>query len=330
MKYTDRLYGTIKITEPVILDIIKCKALQRLKGVDQAGYFDVYIPNTHHTRFEHSLGVYILLKNYGAPLQEQIAGLIHDVSHSAFSHCIDYVFGVEKQKTHLHQDNMFSDFVLKSDIPNMLHSYNIDITYILNEHHFPLKEKELPDLCADRIDYSLRTAIIYKAISKKDLHYFLHHLKTIKTQWVFDTYTSAQTYASLFRTLNNNFYSGLPSVTMFYTVGQYVKYALEKGYTNWTSLYTTDKKVISQINKHLSSDRQLQQLWKRMNNKVKVLNDPDNYESKVYVKSRLVDPLFLEQGKIMRVSDKNRKWKRIIETESKPKEYFLRFINEDQ
>jgi len=154
---------------------------------------------------------------------------------------------------------------------------------------------------------------------------FLHHLKTIKTQWVFDTYTSAQTYASLFRTLNNNFYSGLPSVTMFYTVGQYVKYALEKNYTDWNTLYTTDKQVISQINSHLSSDTHLQQLWKRMNNKVKVLNDPINYESNVFVKSRLVDPLFQEQGKIMHISDKNKKWKTIIKTESEPKEYFLRF-----
>ena len=207
MKYTDRLYGTISITEPIILDLIKSKALQRLKGIDQAGYFDVYVPNTHHTRYEHSLGVYILLKNYGASLQEQIAGLIHDVSHSAFSHCIDYVFGAEKQKTHLHQDYMFSDFVLKSDIPKILNSYDIDISYILEEKNFPLKEKELPDLCADRIDYSLRTAIVYNVITNKELYYFLHHLKTIDTQWVFDSYTSAQAYASLFRILNNNFYS---------------------------------------------------------------------------------------------------------------------------
>ena len=326
MKYIDRLYGTVQITEPVILDIIHSKALQRLKGIDQAGYFDVYVPHTHHTRFEHSLGVYILLKNNGVSQIEQIAGLIHDVSHSAFSHCIEYVFGAEKQKTHLHQDNMFSTFVLKSDIPKILHSYKIDISYILNEQNFPLKENNLPDLCADRIDYSLRTAMVYHVITKKQLHYYLNHLNVIDTRWVFDSYLSAKKYAGLFRRLNNEYYSGLPSVTMFYTVGQYIKYALEKKYTNWKTLYTTDKQVIKQINHHLRSDTHLQKLWKRMNNKTKVINDPKEYESKVFVKSRLVDPLFQKQGKIMRVSDKNLKWKTIIEVESKPKEYFLRFI----
>ena len=187
----------------------------------------------------------------------------------------------------------------------------------------------MPDLCADRIDYSLRTATVYKLITKKKLQYFLHHLKTIKHQWVFDSYTSAQKYADLFRTLNDDYYSGLPSVTMFYTVGQYLKYALEKNYTNWNTLYTTDKQVIKQINHHLASDPHLQQLWKGMNNKVKVINDSKKYESKVYVKSRLVDPLFQEHEKILRVSDKNPKWKTIIEVESKPIQYFLRFIDED-
>ena len=330
MQYSDRLYGTAQITEPVIIDLVKSNALQRLKCIDQAGYFEVFLPASSHSRFEHSLGVYILLKKYGAPLEEQIAGLIHDVSHSAFSHCIDYVFGAEKQKTHRHQDSLFSDFVAKSDIPTILHKYSINLSYILNERHFPLKEKELPDLCADRIDYSLRTAVVYKVITNKELHYFFHHLQTLKNQWIFDSYSSAQKYAHLFRTLNDEYYSGLPSITMFYTVGQYVKYALSKKYTNWQELYTTDKKVLKKINKHLSEDIHLQRLWNRMNNRIKVVCDLKNYETVVYCKSRLVDPWYLENKKIQRISDKNPKWKTIIETEGKPKKYYLRFIDGDR
>ena len=40
MKYTDRIYGESKITEPVILKLINSQALQRLKEIDQAGYFE--------------------------------------------------------------------------------------------------------------------------------------------------------------------------------------------------------------------------------------------------------------------------------------------------
>ena len=114
MKYTDRVYENIEIDEPVILELINSKTIQRLKDIDQAGYFEPHFPGTAHSRFEHSVGVYLLLKMYGAPIEEQIAGLIHDVSHSAFSHCIDYVLDAGSEKEHNHQDNVFDEFVRKS------------------------------------------------------------------------------------------------------------------------------------------------------------------------------------------------------------------------
>jgi HD superfamily phosphohydrolase len=38
MIYKDRVYGEVEITEPVILELINSPSLQRLTGVDQAGY----------------------------------------------------------------------------------------------------------------------------------------------------------------------------------------------------------------------------------------------------------------------------------------------------
>ena len=111
MDYNDRIYGEIEIKEPVILELINSPTLQRLRGIDQSGYFEPYFPGTVYSRFEHSMGVFILLKKYNASTEEQIAGLIHDVSHSAFSHCIDYVLDEGSEKTHNHQDRIFATFV---------------------------------------------------------------------------------------------------------------------------------------------------------------------------------------------------------------------------
>ena len=117
MKYQDKIFGEVEISEPVILDLINSPTIQRLKEIDQAGYFEPYFPKSKHTRFEHSVGAYILLNKFNAPAEEQIAGLIHDVSHSAFSHCVDYVLDEGSEKEQSHQDNVFEDFVLKSEIP---------------------------------------------------------------------------------------------------------------------------------------------------------------------------------------------------------------------
>jgi len=323
MKYTDRVYGNFEIEEQVILELINSPVIQRLKYIDQAGYFEPHFPGTALSRFEHSIGVYLLLKMYNTPIEEQIAGLIHDVSHSAFSHCIDYVLDTGSEKEHNHQDNVFDEFVRKSEIPKILKRYNLDLEYILNDQNFPLKEKDLPDLCADRIDYSLRTANVFKEI--KNGKYFIDNLLAENGQWVFRDFESAEKYAKLFLKLNTDYYAGLPSAVMHRTVGDCLHYALSKSYISETDLYTTDKIVLKKIKPHIETDSKLSLLFNRMNNKIGFRNNPDDYTSKVFCKSRVVNPLCRHDGKIMRVSEANPDWSDIIERELKPKEYFLQF-----
>ena len=331
MKYIDRVYGEFEITEPVILDLINSPSLQRLKGIDQAGYRPLWVkPDVDtgeydHSRFAHSVGVCLLLKKYNAPLEEQIAGLIHDVSHSTFSHCIDYILDSGSEKEHNHQDNLFSRFVRETDIPTIIKKYGFDLEYILNEENFPLKEKDLPDLCADRIDYSLRTAVIFGELNGKDKEYLLENLDVEDNKWVFRNFESAKKYAELFLKLNREYYAGFPSALMFRAVGDCLKYALQKEYISEDDLYTTDKIVLEKIKRFVDKDDKLKLFWDRMNKKVRVRNNPDNYDVRVFCKPRIVDPLFRDDGILKRVSEKDSKWSEIIKEELKPKEYFLKF-----
>lgn len=331
MKYNDRVYGEVEISEPVVLEIINSQTLQRLKEIDQAGPRAFWVnPNVEtneydHSRFAHSIGVYLLLKKYNAPLEEQVAGLIHDVSHSAFSHCADYALSSGSEKEHTHQDNVFDTFVRKSEIPLILKKNNIDLEYILDEKNFPLEEKNLPDLCADRIDYSLRTAVIFGVISFDEANNLLDNLITENNNWVFKDFESAEKYAELFRKLNNDYYSGFLSAVMFRTTGDYLKYALEYKYLSEQDLYKTDDKVLSIIAKYLDKDEKLKSLFERMENKVKFENNPNDYDASVFCKSRVVDPLFKQDGEIKRVSEIDENWAEILKNESIAKEYFIKF-----
>lgn len=323
MIYLDKVYGEIEITEPVIIDLINCPSVQRLKGIDQAGYFEPYFLGTKHTRFEHSLGVYILLKIYGASLEEQISGLIHDVSHSVFSHVIDGVLKNSSPEKQDHQDNIFKDFVRKSEISDILKKYNIELEYILDDKNFSLKEKKLPDLCADRIDYILRDSICFKVnIESK---YFLDNLVIENRKWVFKNLESAEKFAELFKKMNDDYYTGLINAVMHQTVSDYLRYALLKGYILELDLYTCDDLVLNKIARHLEFDKKLQLLHERMNNKISFKNDPDNFDKKICCKSRIVDPLCFQDNKIERLSKLKPKWIKIIKNELKPKEYFLNF-----
>jgi hypothetical protein len=336
MFYQDRIYGKIKIEEPVILELIKSPAIQRLKGIDQVGYKPLQDKllktgakerKVKLSRFEHSLGVLILLRKFNASLGEQIAGLLHDVSHSVFSHCIDYTLDEGSEKNHDFQDKIHQSFVKNSGIPKILKKYGFNVNYLLQKENFPLLEKELPDLCADRIDYSLRTAIIYKEINLKTVDYFLINFFIWKDFWVFKNLQSAQKFAQLFLKLNRIYYSGFPSAVMFRVIGDILKYSLSKGYLKSEDLFTTDKDVIEKIKKRTTEDKNLRQLFKRMQGKVKFGNNPEDYDVSVFCKSRVVDPLCEIERKICRLSEINKNWAKIVKREQEPKKYFIKFGN---
>ncbi len=107
----DVLYGYITLS-PLAKSIIDTPEFQGLRGLRQLGVCHYVFPSANHTRFEHSLGVYHLaglfldhLLNVGvlneplAPSERisqrtkeliQIAGLTHDIGHTAYSHTFDH------------------------------------------------------------------------------------------------------------------------------------------------------------------------------------------------------------------------------------------------
>lgn len=327
MKYRDRIYGTIEINEPVILELMESPSMQRMKGVDQHGYFEPYFPGTAYSRFEHSLGVFILLKKFGAPLLEQIAGLLHDVSHTVFSHVADYVYSNGSGEKQNFQDEVFKEFIEKSEIPEILKKYRINYRDILDDSKFPLKEKELPDLCADRIDYFLRELKVTKKATQEEIDEFVTNFTIVDNLWVFKNKNSAKKYAYLFLEINNWFWSGLESAVMPKTTGDLVKYAIDKKILTKDDLFTTDDAVWAKIRPSAEKDDNLKLLVDRANNKFEYISrSKDDYDLHAFCKSRVVDPLFLEDKDLKRVSEIDSEFLKLKEKYSEPKKYYIKFL----
>jgi len=332
MNYKDRIYGETEISEPIVLELLVSPTLERLKGIDQFGYLPGYpsvpaggFPGGQVTRFEHSVGVFLLLRKYGASPAEQISGLLHDVSHTVFSHSTDYALrDGEIAAKQDHQDNVFGTFVKNSDIPTILSKYDLDVDCILDERLFPLKEKGLPDLCADRIDYFLRDGVDIGVMDKDTAEIFLQHLFVENNIWFFDNLETAKKYVELFSFLNKKYYCAFGDAKMFASVGDCVKYALEKGYLEKADLFTTDDEVIVKIKNHFD-DEKLKLLFARMNNEIGAENNPADFDRRVFCKSRAVDPFFRDGGKLKRVSEVDAEWAAALPEELKPKEYFIKF-----
>ncbi len=332
MIYHDKIYGKIKIEEPVVLELIKTLSFQRLKEISQVVHAPIYLkilnlpfikPQVY--RFEHSLGVFVLLKIFGAPFEEQISGLIHDLSIPVFSHSVDYALKEGSEIDHSFHDKIHKEFVKNSEIPKILKRFGFDINYILDDKNFPLKEKLLPELCADRIDYSIRDAVAYGIISKKEAEEFFENLRAIKNSWVFEDFESAKKFAKFYKKMNDYFYSGIATALMFRTVGDSLAYSLSRGIISQEDLFTTDERVLRKIKKFRKSDKKLELFLKRCEGNTAFKIDKKNYDAHCFCKSRVVDPLFKTKGSIKRLSRVDKNWAKTVKEDLRPKEYFIKF-----
>src|SRR5262249_1962357 len=113
MHWTDRVYGEVSIDDPDLLALIACPTFQRLQGIRQAGPSAFAFPFKTVTRYEHSLGVHLLLRRLGAGRREQVAGLLHDISHTAFSHAVDFIVSSREQD---HHEELKPEFLERPDV----------------------------------------------------------------------------------------------------------------------------------------------------------------------------------------------------------------------
>src|SRR3954470_2885040 len=141
MHWVDRVYGDVAIDDPRLLDLIACPTFQRLRGIRQAGPSAFAFPFKTVTRFEHSLGVSLLLGALGAGLREQVAGLLHDISHTAFSHAVDFVFSSEEQD---HHEELKPEFLNRPDVVAALRALNFTPRDFFDDSIYPLLERPLP------------------------------------------------------------------------------------------------------------------------------------------------------------------------------------------
>lgn len=145
----DPIYGAVQVSDR-IAGLLESPLLRRLKGVHQNGSNYLIDPRQNTSRYEHSIGAMILTQKLGGDESKQIAALLHDISHTAFSHVTDLVFANKEQNYHdLVRTQFFESKIAREAV-----------------NQFAITEEELscelipmikgPGLNVDRLDYCMR------------------------------------------------------------------------------------------------------------------------------------------------------------------------------
>ncbi len=301
MQFHDTIYGSCVVDSHIINDLINSHPIQRLKGISQFGIPDDYYHLKNYTRFDHSIGVMLLLKHLGASEEEQIAGLLHDVSHTAFSHVVDWVVG--EGKTENFQDEHHASYIRSTEIPTILHEHGYNVTRIIDYHHFGLLERDLPDLCADRVDYSLRE------FSHETTKHCFEDLTTADGHIVFKTQATALLFAQSFLNRQREHWGGFEAVTRYRIFANMLQYALKNDLVTMQDFWQDDSFVISKLQQ--ADDKTITKTFALLRNKS--LDHLPKSDTIAHKKFRFVDPLILHGDTIVRLSEVNNAFKKTLQ-----------------
>lgn len=168
--FKDPVHSYVHVREELIWDLINAPEFQRLRRIKQLGTSFFTFHGGEHSRFNHSLGVYEIMRriletfdgrmllSYEEKLLCMCAALLHDIGHGPFSHSFEKVFRFH------HEDWTRAIVVGDTGINRVLRRMGDDFPEKVSEVIAKTYENKLivslisSQIDADRMDYLLRDA----------------------------------------------------------------------------------------------------------------------------------------------------------------------------
>lgn len=298
MRVLDDIYGEFEI-ESIFEELINTKEVQRLKEIHQGGASYLVNPKWNVSRYEHSIGTMLFIRIMGGTIEEQIVGLLHDISHTAFSHVIDFALKNNEEDYH---EKIYSEVVELSKIPQILslHGYNYrDILF--NESKWSILEKAAPKLCADRIDYTLRDMFHYEFISKEEINSFLNCLSVIEGEVVITSLKASEWFVDIYYKEVIGFFMDPLNVYAYDRLSKALRISLDLKEITLDDLLKEDKYVYSLL-ENSNSDEVLN-LIKSINSEVSLIENKEDYDIFHKSKVRVIDPTIFMEGQLYKASE---------------------------
>jgi HD superfamily phosphohydrolase len=301
------IFGDIDSSDPILHNLLASQTMERLKDIDQGGPCVHFGHAPTFLRFDHCVGVWALLKRFDASLPEQVAGLLHDASHTAFSHVADTFFNGGETGEHSYQDSIHLKYLSsQEDVMAIFLQYSFSLDDANSD--LPLYnrlEQPLPDICADRLEYNLHTAILYGKLSGAEVNEILQHVKFEGEHWYFTDIGAALRFSSLPLDFNQTVW-GVPWNMVLY---DYFVDLLKKAIAiNVIALEDFRNGLDSQIMEKLRQSENVDikaslKLCENVKSSFDIIEEEAPFDKKYLPKFRGIDPWVMSDSKLVRLTE---------------------------
>ncbi len=106
-----------------------------------------------YSRFDHSLGVALIVWQFTHDERQAIAGLLHDVATPVFAHVVDFLKGdyLVQEST---EDGTRAIIEGDETLQRILSAHGLKTDGVCDYHMYPIADNDSPRLSADRLEYT--------------------------------------------------------------------------------------------------------------------------------------------------------------------------------
>ncbi len=279
-----------------------------MKRIDHVGMhcgmeytsFPFYKDFKKYSRYEHSLGVALIVYHFTSSEKMSLSGLFHDIATPSFAHVIDFLNG-DHEKQESTEEKTLSILFGSKVILSELKKINISLNEVSDYHIYPIADNDSPKLSSDRLEYTLHNFYNYDLATLDEIKEMYDDLCICKNEEgedeiSFQTESLAKKFALL--TLKNGqiYVTKEDRFAMEY-LAQLIKKAIQRKVLSEDDLYTTEENVIEKLNQDEISKQDF--LSFRNLKRVRLEEKPSNeYSYQIHAKKRYIDPLVKDKGRI--------------------------------
>jgi 8-oxo-dGTP diphosphatase len=176
---------------------------------------------------------------------------------------------------------------------------------------YKLLERNLPSLCADRVDYALRDSYHIFGV---DVRGCADSLAVMDNEIVFKSKEYARQFGEWFFECQNAWWRADENKLRYLLMADALSLAIKKGILTHEQLYGTDREVLDMLKN--SKDKEVLRKLTIALGKLEFRVESDG-AIELVTKMRYVDPKFIDGGKAVQLSDADGTYKNLIETELK-------------
>lgn len=285
-----------------LLEFMQTKEMQRLKDIGmncgcEYTNLKTFKKCQSYSRFDHSVGVALIVWHFTEDIKQSVAGLLHDIATPVFAHTIDFLNGdyIKQESTETETENIIRG---SSEICKLLKKYNLKVEEVRDYHLYPVADNDIPQLSADRLEYSLGNILNYGFAGIEQIKEYYQHLYVNQNELAFDDLNIAIAFTKdVFQTAK--VYICDEDRFAMQSLALLLKNAIEDGVINYQDLYLDEKTII----KKLANNKKYYEKWLIFchYSKVEKYNNKVENSFCIQAKKRYILPLY-ENMRINQIS----------------------------